>query len=817
MRALVVELRFAVRKIVKTPGYALAFVVTLGLGIGANTAVFSLINGVVLKPLPHRSGDQLVYLRQSAQLAGVENALFSVPEIVDLRERTTSLSAVAEHSTLTFTLLGLDDPRLVRSGIVTGNYFTVMGLQPVLGRALDDRDDGEGAAAVMMLTHDFWGRVFGFDPAVVGRAYQMNGRSVEIVGVLTPAPPYPERTDIFVNMVSSPHHLEATMTQDRRHRMTEVFARLAPGATIEAARTEISVLAATLRDEFPEAYAETSGYDVSVTGLQDQLTRRARPTLWILLATAAFVLVIACANVANLTLTRVVTRENELTIRGSLGATSGMLRRALLLENLLLSTAGAALGVAVAWLGLDALVAFIGRFTSRASEVTLDGSVLVFATAIATLAALVFAWIPRVPIPGSTRSATAAGTRRTGGIAPKRVQRGLVVAQVAVSFVLLVGAGLLGRTFLAIQAVDPGFETDGVLTMEIPSSGRRAPDAERNYYETLLQRVQALPGVRDAALGTNVPLVPRSLFSLVVELRLEGQDVATGQPPPRADFRSVSPEYFRTLGVTVLAGRSFEATDRTENRQVVVINRSLANRFFPDENPVGKRLAWTDELFLRFSGVSGDWRTIVGVVEDLRDYGLDRDVPDVVFHPFAQVPSASALLVRTTGEADALASPVRDVIRTLDPTQPIENVRTLERVRAESVAPQRLNATLIGGFALLAMVIAAVGVFSVLAFSVTQRTREFGIRTALGAGRGEVLGTVLREGLLLAGGGLVVGGLVAVGLARFLTSFLFGVSAGDPATFLLVGVGLALVAATASWLPARRAAGVDPVVALRAD
>jgi hypothetical protein len=284
MRALVVELRFAVRKIVKTPGYALAFVVTLGLGIGANTAVFSLINGVVLKPLPHRSGDQLVYLRQSAQLAGVENALFSVPEIVDLRERTTSLSAVAEHSTLTFTLLGLDDPRLVRSGIVTGNYFTVMGLQPVLGRAIDDRDDGEGAAAVMMLTYDFWGRVFGFDPAVVGRTYQMNGRSVEIVGVLTPAPPYPERTDIFVNMVSSPHHLEATMTQDRRHRMTEVFARLAPGATIETARTEISLLAATLRDQFPEAYTETSGYDVSVTGLQDQLTRRARPTLWILLA-----------------------------------------------------------------------------------------------------------------------------------------------------------------------------------------------------------------------------------------------------------------------------------------------------------------------------------------------------------------------------------------------------------------------------------------------------------------------------------------------------------------------------------------------------
>ena len=813
------EIRFAVRRIVRVPGYTLAFVVTLGLGIGANTAIFSLINGVLLKPLPHENGDELVYLRQSAQLSGQANVLFSVPEIVDFRERTTSLAGVAEHSTLTFTLLGLEQPRRVRSGIVTGNYFSLMGLQAVLGRTLDDRDDGETAAPAMMLTYDFWGRVFGFDPAVIGRTYQMNGRSIEIIGVLEPAPPYPERTDVFVNMVSSPHHLGASMNHDRLHRMTEVFARLAPGATIETARTEVSELATIMRSEYPESYDETAGYEVSVTGLQDQLTRRARPTLWILLGTAAFVLIIACANVANLTLARVVKRERELAIRASLGATKGTLRRALLIENLLLSTVGAALGVAVALGGLDALVAFTARFTIRASEITLDGSVFLFAMAIATAAALLFAWLPRIPAPGGgARTPLRTSNRATDGAARRRVQRGLVVAQVAVSFVLLVGAGLLMRTFLALQTVDAGFETENVLTLEIPTiMNNREPDEERTYYETILRRVQALPGVREAALGTIVPLrsVPSAFFSLM-ELKIEGQVVPSGEPTPRADFRPVSPEYFRTLGVDLLAGRMFEATDGPENRKVVIVNEALADRFFPNEDPIGKRLAWSDDR-IRFFGLSGDWRTIVGVVGDSKDYGLDHDVFDAVFHPYAQDPFVSALFVRVTGDAERMARPVTEVIHTLDPNQPIENVLTLEAIRSESLAPRRLNATLIGGFALLAMVIAAVGVFSVLAFSVSQRTREFGVRTALGAKELDVVSTVLREGLILTGIGLALGAAAAAGLSRFLTSFLFGVSAGDPTTFLLVASALVTVAAAASWLPARRAARVDPVEALRAD
>ncbi|MDP6580899.1 MAG: ABC transporter permease [Vicinamibacterales bacterium] len=390
------------------------------------------------------------------------------------------------------------------------------------------------------------------------------------------------------------------------------------------------------------------------------------------------------------------------------------------------------------------------------------------------------------------------------------------MAQVAVSFVLLAGAGLLGRTLLAVQSVDPGFETDSVLTMEIPTGfGTRSLPEIRTFYDEILRQVLVVPGVRDAAVGTTVPLAPeRDLFPLM-EVSFAGQVIPPGQPVPRVDFRTVSPSYFETLGIQLLSGRSFDATDGPDNRRVVIVNRSLADRFFPNADPIDRRLSWSDPLMRNMLG--SDPLTIVGIVEDSKNEGLDRDVPPAVFLPFAQFSMANSLFVRASGDALAITSPVRAIIRALDPTQPIENVMTLERIATESVAPRRLNAALIGGFALLALTIAAVGVFSVLAFSVHQRTREFGIRSALGAGPSAISGTVLREGVLLAGSGLMFGGLAAAGLSRSLQGFLFGVSAVDPATYLLVGALLAGVAGMAAWLPARRAAHVDPVVAPRAE
>jgi predicted permease len=813
-------IRIALRRLIKSPGYALAFIVTLGLGIGATAAVFSLLSGVILKPLPHEDGERLVYLRQSAELSGIRNTTFSVPEIDDLRERSATLRELAEHSVLGFTLLGVGEPQRVTSGIVTGNYFGVMGLEPVLGRAIGPSDEGPNAAPVMMLTYDYWGRVFGFDPQVLGRVYEVNGRSVEIIGVLAPTPPYPARTDVYVNIASSPHHLGAEMNRNRGHRMTEVFGRLASGATVESAKTEVAAIAAAIRAEHPDAYDASAGYAITVTGLKDELTQDAGPVLWMLLATAGFVLVIACANVANLTLARVVARERDLVIRAALGASGRMLRQDLLVENLLLAAAGAAFAFVIAQLGFDALVAFVGRLTSRATEIVLDWRVFVFAMAIAAFAALLFAWLPRLPRSGCT-SARPVGDRAAGDVVGRRVQRSLVVAQIAVSFVLLVGAGLFGRTFIAMQSIDPGIDTENVLVVDLPANldnGRSFADT-RVFYDTIVERVRSVPNVEEAGLGMTTPLVPADEpFFSSVELKIDGQGVVRGAPRPRAALRTATPGYFRALGVELLAGRFIESIDGPETQRVVVVSDSFAERHFPNQDPIGQRVAWDNELFVQGVPAAAEWHTIVGVVRGFKDDAITAASPEMVFHAFAQLPLfTDTLFVKSAGDAEALATPVRQAIRSFAPDQAVENVRTIAVIRSLSIAPERLNAMLVGGFALLALIIAALGVFSVLSFSVAQRTREFGIRSALGATHGAVLALVLREGIVLAGAGLLIGGLAAVGLARFVESFLLDVSAFDPLTFFGVGATLAVVAFAACWLPARGAARVAPMEALRGE
>ncbi|HSM61127.1 MAG TPA: ABC transporter permease, partial [Longimicrobiales bacterium] len=458
------DARHALRGLARSPGYAVVFVVTLGLGIGANTAMFSAVNGVLLRPLPHDNGDRLVYLRHSARLLDVENLLFSVPEIDDYRRQAPGLAEVAEFSALDFNMLGLDEPRRVRAGIVTGNYFGMMGLRATLGRTIGPEDDGERAPAVIVLSDAYWRTGFGADPDIVGKTIQINGRTGTFVGVAEPAPPYPERTDIYVNMATSPHHLEATMATDRDHRMTEVFAMLAPGATLESVRAEVDGITARLHGEYPEAYDAASGYAVTVTPFKTQLTSRARPTLLLALGTAFFVLIIACANLANLALTRVLRREHELAIRISLGGSRGALRRELLAESLILALGGATLGLVVASVSLGVLVRFAERFTSRASEISLDGTVFGFALLVAVGASLFVTMVPRLPDgEGVGGALTRSGTRSTAGSRGKRVQRGLVVAQIATSFVLLIGAGLLLRSMLYLGRVDPGFDTAQVL------------------------------------------------------------------------------------------------------------------------------------------------------------------------------------------------------------------------------------------------------------------------------------------------------------------------------------------------------------------
>jgi len=816
-------LRVAIRGLARTPGYVLAFVLTLGLGIGANTAIFSVVYGVWLRPLPYRDGSRLVYLRHSASLAGIDNATFSVPEIEDYRQHSLSLEGVAEFSAMTFNMVGFEEPRRVRAGIVTGNYFEIMGLGARLGRVISTSEDGEAAPAVAVLAYDYWNRLFGADPAAVGRTLTIDDRSVEIIGVAEPAPPYPEHTDMYVNMVVSPHHLSASMTHDRVHRMTEVFARLAPDASLASARAEVEAITRRLHEEHPEAYDPAQGYEVSVTGLRDELAAEARPTMFMLLGVAAFVLMIACANVANLTLARVMRRYDEWALRVSLGASTWTLRRQLLLENIVPSIAGAALGVLLAVSGVDLLASYIARYSTRASEITVDTTVLAAALVVAFAAASFFALLPRLPGTASRRLGWFSGTRSTAGVAGRRLQRLLVVSQVGVSFVLLVGAGLLLETLKNLQRDDGGVALEEVLALNIPISyGRRTPNELWAHHGEILERVAVLPGVRSAALGSMIPLraTPQGVLSglAALEFEIEGQPTEPGAQPPRADFRIVSGGYFDTLGVTLVEGRTFQATDTRDAAKVVVVNQALADHYFPDREVVGQRIGWRGDT-LHFMGVTEEYRTIVGVVSDVKDYGVAEDVPHVAFNPFTEVPLAGSLFIRTAqpGMPERVVLPILDLIRELDPEQPIVNLGTLAQIRSESISPQRLNAALVGAFALLALTVAAVGVAGVLAFGVSQRTHEFGVRAALGADQSVLIGVVLKEGAELALFGLAIGLAASLVLSGLISGLLYHVTPTDVGTLGVVALLLTLVALLASAVPAWRASEIDPVQALREE
>jgi predicted permease len=806
------DLRRVFRSLYKARGFAGAVILTLALGIGANTAMFTLLRGTLLRPLPNRQGERLVYLRQSAKGAGQDNVAFSVPEIIDYRSTSKTLGSIAEFSSLTFTMVEGDEPVHVQAGVISGNYFEVLGLAPVLGRLTSAQDDGPAAAPVAVLSHTFWMQHYGGDPTVIGRRVRINDMASTIVGIVQRTPQYPTKTDLFVNMVTSPHHLSATMKQGRTHRMTEVFARLAPNATVEQARAEIARIGTNVRADHPEAYERAAQYDISVSPLRLALNERASLTLWLLMGSAAFVLLIACANVANLTLMRSVRREREMLVRAALGAGSWRLRRLLLAENLALALIGGALGVLVAFAGLKLLVAFAAQLTPRADEIRVDGLVLTVGLLTSIAAAVVLSFAPQV---AHEASLSAAGKRTTASRARQRLQQSLVVAQLAVCMVLLTAAGLLVRTLTKLNSVETGLRAENVLTMEVPiETNALDQPAKLAMYERMRDRIATLPGVQVASVGSNVPL-RNSYF--VLEVKAEGRALAAGEATPRGVYKTADPTYFEAAGIPLLQGRAFSTTDRRGSARVAIINATLAERLFGDENPIGRRIAWTGEV-LKFVPVSGDWRTVVGVVGDTRDAGLDTDPTPAVFQPIAQEEIFSgAMLVRTRSNPTLIQPAALRTIRELYPRQLIENVATLEDVRDATVAPRRLNAFFIASFGVLAMVIAMVGIAGVLAFSVSARTQEIGIRMSLGADASRVLRMVLGEGGVLLGIGLAVGltgSLVTTGLLRGL---LFGVAPHDPVTLGAVAAIIGAVGVAACLLPAVRAAKVDPAVALRAE
>jgi len=808
------DLRYAARTLLRAPGFALTVILTLGLGIGANTAIFSVVRGVLLRPLPHKDGDRLVYLRHSMKGPGGENVNFSVPEINDFRESAKSLAGIAEYSGMIYTLQGKQDAVRMTVGLVTGNYFKVMGLSPIAGRLLNEGDDGLNVPPVMVLTYEYWMKRFGGDRNIIGQHVRLGGKSVEVVGVVQPAPYFPRPMDGLLNMIMSEHHTSALMVQGRSHRMTEMIARLAPGATVEQAQAEATTINARVGKAYPQDYDPGSEYKISVSPFKEVLGENAKLTLWLLMGAAAFVMIISAANVANLTLMRSVRREHELVVRAALGAGTRRLRHLLLAENLVLALAGAVLGLIIAVAGVRLLISLAERYSPRANEIRLDGMVLSFTLLLSLVVAVILSYAPKLAKEGSLAAWVAAGVNRmSGGVRRQRLQRSLVVAQIAVSVILLTGAGLLTRTMLQLSEVKTGLTTENILTMEVPFDFEAKKDDDaKALFERMKLEVAAIPGVSEVGIGSTMPL---RATEAVLDVKAEGRPLASGEAIPRGDFRTVSPGFFHAAGIPMLKGREFAETDTKESAKVVILNKSLADRLFGDRDPIGQHVTWTGEV-LKFIGLGEEWRTVVGVVGDTKDGGLDAAPRGVMFQPITQMPMfGGGLVIRSQRDPAALAPAATRIVRGIVPNDPIENVLTIGQIKDQSVAPRRLNAVLVSSFGVLAVIIAAVGIAGVLAFSVSARTNEIGIRMSLGADSARVQRMILGEGGRLLGYGLFLGVAGALIGTRLIRGLLFGVTPNDPTTLMGVAVLMVAVGIAACWLPAVRAARIDPAVAIR--
>jgi putative ABC transport system permease protein len=717
---------------------------------------------------------------------------------------------------------GLGEPREVQAGVVGGNYFDVMGLHPVLGRLLDMRDDGPAAAGAVVLTYRFWTTVLHSDPSVLGRVVRLESygpaRSATVVGVLEPSIPYPAETEIIANVVTSPHHLSATMVAGRIHRMTELFGRLAPGATLEQARAELKTVQGAMIKAHPESYPAKAQFHIDARFLRDQITAKASSVLWVLLAASGLVFIIAVCNVANLILARTIRREGELVVRAALGASTVALRRVLLAESLLLCGAGAALGVLTARPMVAILARYASRFSVRALDLTVDSSMLWVGAGLALAAAALLAFVPRLPAGDGPNaiSLSNGSVRVTGG--GRRRLRAFAVTQVAASFVLLAGAAMLLKTLLAMQAVQTGIDTRRVLAINVPVLTYGRTDGQVvDFYREAMRRVHQLPGVDGVALGVLTPWREGRNLGPGFQFTIEGYARPTAEDDPRGAFRIVSPGFFAALGVPMIAGRDFNELDRKESEPVVIVSQTVARRMFPNGEALNRHLTITDPI-VKFIGMKPTPMRIVGIAADIDDTNMVPQPTMTVYSPFGQGPMfGGRLFVHVHSDPYALINPITRTIRNLSVDQPVERASTLEDVRAEVLTPDRLNAMVFGGFALVALTIAVVGVAGVLAFSVSARTREFGIRLAIGSQPRHLLARVIAEGTVMTALGIGAGLACGLALQQLAGSYLENVRM--PGVWVVAGAAGVLLAAAvvASAWPAMRAARVDVIQALRAD
>ncbi len=800
---------YALRLMRKDPAYTLAAVGILGLGIGVNTAVFSVVNSVLLRPLPYIDGDRIVTIRQQAPKAGVDDMRFSVQEINDYRQRNQTLAGMVEYHGMQFTLFRRGDAQRVRTGVVSAGFFDFFGVRPILGRTFRASDDQPGAPPVLLLSYEFWKQIENGSTDVIGKTYEMNDRVHTVIGVLPPLPQYPNENEVYMPTSACPFRSSPQTIANREARLMSVFARLKPATTMDHCRAEMAAIAQRLEQDYPKAYPKGAGYRSTSTLLQEDLKRNARPMLLTMLVAAAFVLLIACANVANLTLARIARRQRELVVRTALGAGHGRLLRQLWTEGLILALAGAGAGLVFVSESRNLLVQFVAPLTPRAREISIDGTVLLFAIlcAIGTslFCGLAGAYYASENITSGLKES---GSQATGGRRPQFLRSVWIAAQVAFSFVLLVGAGLLSRSLMNLERVDPGFVPQRVLAVDIDLNWSKYQTAGqwRAISRRLLEKMQSQPGVLLAAVSSNFPLNPTSTGTFTQRFQVEGHPA--DDVVPVATARIASPDYFRVLGIPLVAGREFAENDNETAPPVAVISRSLARHYWRTEDPIGKKISLDR---------SATWVQIVGVVGDVKEFGLAQEPPDQLYRPIKQNPAPGSLVLRTAGDPMSLAREVRRAVLEVDPQTAVTHVGTLEQARADSISSPRVTARLFGLFGLLALVIAVAGIGCALALSVRQRTREMGIRAALGGDPGDLILMVIRQGMTLVLCGVAAGLAGLLALTHLLRALLFQVTPTDPITFAAVCALLAGAALVACYLPARRAARIDPLVALRCD
>jgi putative ABC transport system permease protein len=788
------DARYALRSFRRTPAFTLLVVATLAVGIGANTAMFSVVNAVLLRPFPYRDVDTLLRLRRGT----------SHPDLLDISRRATTITGIEAFRSQFFDYTTGSEAERLDGVLATGGMLELFGATPVVGRLLTREDDQPNAAPVVVLTAPFWRSHFGADPSVVGRSVLLSGASYTVVGVLAPSFEFPA-TPADVVAAFLPHAgREATA---RGAHTLRSFVRLKPGTTTSVAQQELAAIANTLEAEYPETNREVR---FVLQNLRESVAGSVREPLMILLATVAFVLLIACVNVANLLIAKGASRRNELAVRAAIGASRGRIVRQVLSESLVLALAGGFGGVAIAWWLTQTIVALAPEGIPRLGNARVDLSVLLFAVAASVVTGLLFGTLPAWASASTSIAAAArAGTREARG--GNRLRAVLLVSEVALALVLLIGAGLLLRSFSALVAQQPGFQTDHLVTGNVTLNGDRygsVPNRAR-FWNEFEERIRAVPGVRDVALTTDLPIGGLPIFH---NLAFEGKPMAPGTEP-EVYFRGVNPSYFRAMGIPFVKGRPFTSADRDGAPLVAIVNESFARQYYPGEEVIGRRIRWA-------SG-DGTWMTIVGVVADVRGLSLDQSEVPAVHAPHAQEVNPwrrwMDVALRTEGDPRALASALRREILALDPNVPVAKVRTMDDVLAASLADRRFNLVLLGSFAAIALLLAVAGIYGVMSYLVVQRTREIGVRLALGATPANVIALVAGRGLVLSAVGIAIGVVAAAALARFIETMLFTVEGTDVPTFGVAAAVLLAAAAAASILPARRAGRVDPLTALRSE